>query len=72
MSLENNKNKPDICDDRGFITINMTQEELMIAINPALTKKQKNKLIQNFSFLLSSQFIYFHFVNILHILLNTY
>ena len=45
MSLENNKNKPDICDDRGFITINMTQEELMIAINPALTKKQKNKLI---------------------------
>lgn len=45
MSQKNNKNKPDICDDRGFITINMTQEELMIAINPALTKKQKNKLI---------------------------
>ena len=41
MSQKNNKNKPDICDDRGFIT----QEELMIAINPALTKKQKNKLI---------------------------
>lgn len=39
------KHKPEICDDRGFVTISMTQEELMIAINPSLTKKQKNKLI---------------------------
>lgn len=44
--MNRSKKNESAADDRDIITISLSRDELMIALNPFFSKKQKNRTIR--------------------------